>query len=438
LGGSFAYPPARGIKHAGRMNSKKIGWPGIGYQIRMSNLDARQRSYWNRQTYQGRPKRPPSEKANSAQLKFGIERGAAYAWRVIAIGVVALSALWLIGRLLVVVVPMLLSVLLLRALSPVSRWLQRHRWRNSLAAAATLSGFVVVLIGIVGAASAGFASQFGELKSTVSEGIKDIETWLVETESFRLDRADIEAFRDRLSNSSAEFLTSSQGVVANGAISMGKVILGFILTLIVTFFLLKDGDKFWGTVRSWFLTKHHSIVQRSGQRAWDALGSYLRGATILGAFEATVIGATLAILRASLIVPVVLITMIAAFVPIAGATLAGVVAVLVALVTVGPTGAIIMAVVALVLQQLDNDLLAPIIYGRALRIHALTILLGITAGGALFGFVGSVFAVPILAVVLNVANEIRGDNSDPSPVEPSELEVQEPQNTQVDLSEVSF
>ena len=108
---------------------------------------------------------------------------------------------------------------------------------------------------------------------------------------------------------------------------------------------------------------------------------------------------------ADLVVPVVVLTFAAAFVPFVGAIVAGVVATLVALATAGFGGAIIVAIVAVAVQQLDNDLLAPVVYGRALALHPLVVLFSIVAGGALIGFAGTVLAVPVTAVAVNVAAE---------------------------------
>ncbi len=119
------------------------------------------------------------------------------------------------------------------------------------------------------------------------------------------------------------------------------------------------------------------------------------------------IGVAMAVVGADLIVAVMVLTFLAAFVPIVGALVAGVTATLVTLATAGPVPALIVAAVALVVQQLDNDLLGPLIYGRFLRMHPLVILLGITAGGALFGLIGTLFAVPVLAVTVNVVDEWR-------------------------------
>jgi predicted PurR-regulated permease PerM len=102
-----------------------------------------------------------------------------------------------------------------------------------------------------------------------------------------------------------------------------------------------------------------------------------------------------------------LLTFIAAFVPFVGAVFAGVIAALVALATASPTAALIVAVVALLVQQFDNDLIAPLVYGRAVKLHPLVVLLSITAGGALFGFPGTFLAVPVTAVAMAMLRETR-------------------------------
>jgi predicted PurR-regulated permease PerM len=112
-----------------------------------------------------------------------------------------------------------------------------------------------------------------------------------------------------------------------------------------------------------------------------------------------------------LIVPVMLLTFVAAFVPIFGALVAGIVATLVALVTAGTVPALIVAGVALVVQQLDNDVLAPFIYGRSLQLHPVVILLSVVTGGALLGIAGAVIAVPLVAVAVSVGKELRTTDS---------------------------
>ena len=91
----------------------------------------------------------------------------------------------------------------------------------------------------------------------------------------------------------------------------------------------------------------------------------------------------------------------------AARVVAGAVAILVTLATSGVADAVVVAAVALVVQQLDNDVLAPVIYGRSLQLHPLAVLFALVGGGALFGFAGTVLAVPITAIAVNMVAEAR-------------------------------
>jgi predicted PurR-regulated permease PerM len=337
-----------------------------------------------------------------------IDRAASYAWRFLVIAAVIAGALWLLGRVLVVAVPVFVALLLCRVLSPVVARLRRAGWRRGFAAAAVLFGFLVVLTGVVAVTGATIVDGFGDLGPTVSEGLDDLETWLVEDSPFDVDRQDLRRWRTELGDAVSEFWQSSRGSVVAGAVVVAEVALGIVLTLVMTFFLLKDGDRFRDRVVRSVSPARRELAGRVAHRAWDALGGYLRGAALLGLVEAVIMGVTLLLVGGELVAPVMVITFLAAFVPIVGAIVAALVTVLVALVTAGTTGALIVAVVALVVQQLDNDILAPVIYGRAVRLHPVSVLLGIAAGGALFGMVGTLAAVPVLAVAANVIDELRG------------------------------
>ena len=315
--------------------------------------------------------------------------------------------MWLTGQLLVVVVPLAVAALLTRALSPVSARLRRSGWRPGLAAAAVLVGFLVALGAVAGAVGVAVAGEIGDLGPTLQEGLDDVERWIVEDGPFDVSQADVDHWREQAGDALSSFVRSGQGNLVSGAVVAGEMVVGGLLALVVTFFFLKDGRRFIDAAVGRLSDHRRDVARRAGERAWDAAGGYLRGAAVLGFVEAVMIGLALLLAGGSLVAPVMVVTFLAAFVPIVGAVAAGLIAVLVALVTAGPLAALIVAAVALVVQQLDNDVLAPVIYGRALKLHPLVVLVGIAAGGSLFGFVGTVFAVPVLAVVINVVAEIK-------------------------------
>ena len=186
-----------------------------------------------------------------------------------------------------------------------------------------------------------------------------------------------------------------------------EVALGLVLGLIVGFFVLKDGDRFLEWARRRLPEDRRELASRVAGRSWRTLGGYLRGAALLGLIEGIAIAVTLTVVGAELALPMALVTFLAAFVPVVGAIVAGLLAILVALATASAAAAAVVAVVALIVQQLDNDVLAPVVYGRALELHPVVVLLAIRAGGSAFGLVGSFLAVPAVAVAVNAVAEAR-------------------------------
>ena len=338
-----------------------------------------------------------------------IDRWAAYSWRLIVIGIVVLACLWLVRQARVVFFPIVIALLLARALSPVSRWLRRHRWRPGLAAATSLLGFFVVLIGLLTVAIGSFADEADSIAPTVTQAIDDIEDWLVNDSPVQVSRESVDRLRERAAEEFDRLAGSSDGTIVDQATLVAELITGSLLALILTFFMLRDGGRFvdWIGKRS---RDNEARVRRSLDAAWGTLGGYLRGAALLGVVESIVIGAALLITGSSLVAAVMVITFLGAFIPVAGAVVAGLVAVLVALVTGGTGAAIAVAVVAVLVQQLDNELLGPFIYGRALSLHPVIVLLSVVAGGALLGITGAVLAVPVVAVAVNSSKEYARSN----------------------------
>jgi predicted PurR-regulated permease PerM len=352
-----------------------------------------------------------------------VEVGAAYSWRLLVIGLAIGAVVWLTGQLVLVVVPVGVAVLLTRALHPVATRLRRAGLHHGLAALVALIGFLVLVGGALAFVGWAVAGEVGDLGPTLSKGLDDITNWLVNDSPFDVSRADVNRWREQAGDALRSFIGSGNRSILSSAIVAAEIAVGILLALIVTFFFLKDGHRMGEASVRMLPPERRDLGRRVLRRAWDAIGGFLRGAAILGIVEACIIGLTLLLAGGGLIVPVMLVTFLGAFVPIVGAVAAGVIAVLVALVTAGVVPALVVAVVAVIVQQLDNDLLAPFIYGHALQLHPLVVLLGIAAGGSLFGLLGAFFAVPFLAVTLNAIDEIRSDRRDRAgavaPVPPS-------------------
>lgn len=347
-----------------------------------------------------------------------VDRLAAYSWRLLVIGAAALAAIWLARLLSPVLIPAVVALFLTRLLTPISDRL-RHHLRPGLAAAAAMLALLGVLVGISVLIVPPIADEIASLEETVTLALDDIEDWLVSDSPFDVSREAIDQLRVQAAERFDDFVLTSRGQVVDGVTLVAEALAGLFLAILFTFFLLRDGPRFATWLHERLAPTQREPARRAATRGWFILGRYMRGAAILGIVESLAIGVALFASGGGLVAPVMILTFLAAFVPILGAVIAGVTAVLVGLVTGGVATAVIVAVVALAVQQLDNDVLAPWIYGRALALHPVVILVSVVTGGALFGIYGTLLAVPVVAVAVNVGHELRtpgptGDRSSPA------------------------
>jgi predicted PurR-regulated permease PerM len=91
-------------------------------------------------------------------------------------------------------------------------------------------------------------------------------------------------------------------------------------------------------------------------------------------------------------------------IPQVGATIASVILVAVAL-TVGTTEAIIMLVLQLIYQQVENYIIYPIVYRRAVELTAFTTIVSVLIASSILGVAGAILAVPFAAVIKIVLRE---------------------------------
>jgi predicted PurR-regulated permease PerM len=330
---------------------------------------------------------------------------------VVLAAIVAL--LLVLARLQLVFLPVFIALLIACALAPPARWLER---RGSPTGIATMLVFLIAfgaVVGVVAVIVPAIADEFDNLGPTLREAGDDIEDWIVKT--FDLKPKDVRDYRDDLGDRIGNLAAGSSGGVLAGARTVLEILAGFVLSLVLAFFFVKDARVFqrWGLAH--VPVDQREVVRTAAAKAWRTLGNYLVGAASIGLIEAVVIGLAVAIAGGSLVVPVMVLTFAAAFFPIVGAIVAGAVAVLVVFVSAGFTPALIVLIVVILVQQFDTDLLAPLIYGRAVRLHPVVVLVALTAGGAIAGIVGAFVAVPITAVISAIGGDFWKRRTDADP-----------------------
>ena len=332
--------------------------------------------------------------------------------------VILLSAVVIFGlvQLKLVVIPVLIAIILAAALSPVINGLRRRGVAAILATWITLLGGIAFFGGIITLIVFAVRDQWDELFSSASQGIDRLQRFLIEG-PIQVDEKQIDDARTAV----VDFLTSSQfgtGALA-GASVVFELVTGAVLLVVILFFFLKDGDQIWNFFLTPFKGERLARGRRIGQTSLRVLGGYVRGTAIVAAVDATAIGVGLAILQVPLALPLAVIVFLGAFIPLIGATAAGVLAALVALVASGPGVALIVIIIVIAVNQLEGNFLQPVVMAQSLKLHPLVILVALTAGTILGGIVGAVLSVPIAAVAWAIAKAWHtADVSRPSAMPP--------------------
>jgi predicted PurR-regulated permease PerM len=317
----------------------------------------------------------------------------------------------LIGMVWFVVLPVLLALLLTTVLWPPVRFLRNRGWPPAVAAATAILGTLGVLAGVIGGLAPQVTGQAQDLADQVVSGLEDLQDRL-QRPPFNLDDQAVNQAIDRLVGQARDNAQDLASQVVSGVGIVGNVLLEALLALVMTFFFLKDGPKFlpWLCRLTGPAAAPH--VEEVAQRSWRTLGGFVRAQAAVGLVDAIFIGIGLVILDVPLWLPLSVLIFFAAFIPIIGAVVSGILAALVALVSGGPTDALIVIGIVLLVQQLEGNLLQPVLVGRTLDLHPAVVLLSVAAGGSLKGITGAFLAVPVvsvLAVAIRYTRETLGD-----------------------------
>ncbi|MDP9400804.1 MAG: AI-2E family transporter [Actinomycetota bacterium] len=319
-------------------------------------------------------------------------------WRLLvcvaAFGLVA-YALWQVKF---VFLPVFIALLVATVLAPPARALRAAGLPNALAATLSFLGALAVVALVIRFVAPEFVHQVGELGTQVEAGVEQLGDY-VASGPFGLSDTQVQGAIDAAS----ERVRRGAGTVASGVVSgvtiVGQILTQLLLTLVLVFFFVKDGGVIWRWILRLFPRHRRNTVQEVGETSWRILGHYMRGVSFVACVDAVFIGLALAIIGVPLVIPLAVLTFLAAFIPFVGAVVAGAAAALVALVSNGPIDALLVVGAVLLVQQIEGNLLYPVVVGRSLELHPVAILLAVGVGSVVAGILGAFIAVPIVAVL---------------------------------------
>ena len=304
-----------------------------------------------------------------------------------AVALAVIALLWVasqvLGRIFHIVVVVLLAMVLAYALEPALRWAQRLLPR---ALAALLIYAVALAVLAAGVLLLGPpVIQQAEALATRMPGYLDQLSGYTPIPGFDLSGS--------LRSFTASALSSALSVV--GAVAGGVV--DAALVLILGFWFMVDGRRMAQVATRMFPAKQRDKVRFVEDTVSQVLGAYIRGqltmALIIGVSAAA--GAFLLGVHYPLLIG--LLAFLFELIPMVGPILASLPAVMISVFQPFP---LVLYVIAffIVMQVIENNVLAPHITGGAVGLHPVAALLAIVVGADLGGVVGALFAVPVAGI----------------------------------------
>ena len=357
--------------------------------------------------------------AGRATVPPGFDAAAAWSWRFLVVVAAVAVIGWVLNFLIVLVVPVVVSLLIAALVVPLVDRLARWGVPRGLASLLTVLGgiaLVVALLTFVGQQVAGGASDLAD--STV-QGLEEIRTWLREG-PLHATESQIDGYIGQAQEAITEGFGDGELVsrLTEVGTTLGHVFAGFFIILFATYFFLADGTRIWAWIVRLSPRTARARFDSSGRVAWISLTQFVRATVVVALVDAIGIAVWAAVLGVPFVAAIGVLVFLGAFIPMVGATVAGSVAILVALVDQGPWVALLMLIGVIVVQQVEGHVLQPFLMGRWVSVHPLAVIVAIATGVLVAGIVGALVAVP-LAAALNAVGQHLAAYTDPGddPVE---------------------
>ncbi|NMM34444.1 MAG: AI-2E family transporter [Phycicoccus sp.] len=351
----------------------------------------------------------------SDSVSWGFRVTAAWALRFLIVMAALYVLLIMLNAVSLVTITVIVAVMICALLQPGVELLMRNRVPRIPAAILVFVLGMSALVGATWFVVQQVSASSSELGAQLLDAVAKIRNWLV-TGPPQMSEHQVQQLIDDLTKTITDNRASlAQGVFAT-ANSALLIVSGAVFCLFATLFLLTDDGGIWRWVVRLFPSEAQAKVAHAGNVAWKTLIAYMRSTVLLALINALTMVVIMLIAGMPLVVPLGVLLFLGSMIPLIGMLVAGVVVVLVALVTKSLVMALVMALALILTIQLEGNLLNPFILGKAVQIHPLGILMGVTAGTIVGGIFGAFIAVPLVAILNNVANDVHGrDMGEPAP-----------------------
>ncbi len=325
----------------------------------------------------------------------------------------------ILGTFFSLISPLIIGLILAYLLDPLVELLDKKLWskrkkKSNRRLAATAISFTIIIALLIGMGySISLSLKNGEgfkLSHNLIKGMEefiDNFTNIPDKLKFRLYTSKTESQKDEIIDDIISITTSIVQKAGNEIIAsiakIGGYIINIFVGIVISFYLLMDKH----TMLEWWNKFIYAIFPISFTKKlknlWEntdfVISGYIRGQLIDALIMGTLISIALLILNIDYAVIIGIISGFSNLIPMVGATVATIIAILVALASDTPIKALYALITLLILQQIDGNIIVPKVVGKNVNLHPLLVMLSLFMFGSLFGIIGMIVAVPITALI---------------------------------------
>jgi predicted PurR-regulated permease PerM len=200
-------------------------------------------------------------------------------------------------------------------------------------------------------------------------------------------------------------LGDAAGTLRDVTVGVFSRLLQLFSILVITFLFLMDGPKILDFLYRQMGDRREARVRAVASDISDAISGYVFGNFVISVLAGTITYITLTLLDVPFAAPLAVMFGFFDLIPLIGATLGGIIIAIVTAFVDFPTALIIWAIVLIGYQQVENNIIQPVIYGRTVQIHPLVVIVAVLIGAALLGVLGALVAIPAAAAIQSAVRD---------------------------------
>lgn len=305
------------------------------------------------------------------------------------------------GQLLAVLLPFFLAVIIAYVLNPLVDFLDNRRLPRSLGILLIYAVFFSVVFWLGVRAIPAVVNELQKLGEKIPDYTSQFQRFIGNLQS------DYQRFN--LPDSVRMVLDQNILELQRAALDIVERVTGIVLGIfshlftilvipLLVYYILRDKENLKRSFVLLFPKKQRKWVTIVGSQMDSTLGAYFRGMLIISFLVGLLTYTGLLLLGVDFALLLGIIAGITNIIPYFGPLIGAVPALLIALLD-SPALALKVAIVLVVVQQLESQLIAPQVLGRTLGLHPLLVIFALIVGGKLFGLAGLIFAVPFTAML---------------------------------------